>query len=1283
MEYNKEQRLAIEKRGGKIKNILVSAGAGSGKTAVLTERVVKLVCDENSGVDIDRLLIMTFTKNAASEMRERIEDKLKQQYASLAFTDNIKKINHIKKQISLLNRANITTIDSFCNNIVRQYFYKAGVDPAYKIAGDDSCRELVKLKNSAIDELFLIKFEVKDNDFLMLLDFFCPEGINTEKIKDIFFELDNFLSSVPFPEKWLESALNIYKTKGEEVLSDDMRSFLSEYMQNMGVIGEETLTKALLLINETRENYAYNAEITSNKKLDVYENAVAATAELLDKCMYACADYDRLYNIFKSSLPSLRGGSRNNPPELEPVFDAVKKYRDTFKRKFWDKLKEIFAYEPESVKNTVKKHYRIIKALFGLYTEYTKLYREKKDEISVLSFADINRLCIKVLIDEDGNPSAEALEYRNRFDEVIVDEYQDNNMLQEYILNAVTYNKDNLFMVGDIKQSIYKFRHACPDIFAGKYKSFNKKELTEGDICICLNTNYRSRKSILDTVNFAFYQLMRSDFGGIDYNEEDALKTGADYHDKDNPNITMQNEVIICSKNIISDNDNYYADIQKNTEYYEEDNDIEELEKGEAEAHIIAQRIIEMTDKKDPFYIYDSDTGKYRPCILSDIAILMRSANTDGGIYSSVLNRYGIDTVSNSRYSLFDELEIKTIMSLLKVLDNPYRDKELITVLHSPIFNISCEELVKIKLIDKKGAMYDNIIKFLNESTADAGIKQKLERYIYINNRVSAMNAHKPFFEVLDSIYVLTDYINYIGMIKNGDMRIENLRLLSDMAKEIYDSGITDFSGIVKQLCETEKEMPMYDGATEVKPINAVRIMSIHKSKGLEFPIVFIAQLNKDIMRMRNEKNVIIDMDMGIAFNDFDVKTRIKTPFINRTVLSELKKSSSFAEELRLLYVALTRAKEKLIMVGSVKDIDKAENMWQEYSNYSKEGVRLPIYAINNAKSYLDWLMIAYERKNVFNESMAKSGIEPIDIDEILKISIISSGEINTDEYDTQRIKAVYDSIDPRDASSDEKERLDKILLLDYLDKTAAVMPSKISVSEAKRQRQIAEYERLEHDISSLGAPSAEDIIKALTVNKEKDTAFVFDDPAFLSEEKTILYGAQRGTAYHTVFEHLKFNADSDLDCVKAQLEKLLEQNILSTAEFNSVSPDKFIAFLNSPLGKRACASDNVYREIPFVMRMSPYDVFVEGRYGYTDAGLLVHGIVDLYFEEDDGIVLVDYKTDKIDSINTKQNLCEKYKIQLEFYKRAIELSSGKHVKQMYLYFVSADEEALVAEYIN
>lgn len=1279
MKFNDRQKLAIETRGNGVKNILVSAGAGSGKTSVLAERVIELITDISSNVDIDNMLIMTFTKNAAAEMRERIAKRLKDKRDELIITSPASdRLKHIQKQLSLLNKASITTIDSFCNTLVKQYFYKADVDPSYRIAGDEGCIELKKISNEVLDELFEEKLEEKDEDFIRLIEVFSPSSYDIKGLYGIINAISSELSSVPFPEKWLKEQVEIYTPEQPDTISPEILGRFKDCVVSMCAPYKPMMEHYLRLAEELNRKYEsfLNSSRKSISKFEIYCEGLYILAPFFDVEASETFDYSFIYECLNKPFPAFnRGSTKDVPEELNACFQEMKGFVTECRDNIYKPLKnKVFLYPYPQALQIAKESAQTVRALINLYNEYSERYTRRKKENNVLSFADLSRYCIKILFNDDGTPSDAAYSLRKKYTDVIVDEYQDNNYLQEYILKAVT--DDNLFMVGDVKQSIYSFRQACPEIFAKKYNEYEDcfpGNVPEGNVCIKLNQNYRSRKSVLDFSNFLFYQLMSIEFGGIEYDSSAALQAGLEFPE---PKEEMGDRVCSCNELLVYEGSNT------------ENTDAADMESDEIYANIIAKRISELIDPQNPCYVFDKKKKEYRPCRLSDIAILMSTPGKVGYIYTNVLGKYGIPTVIKNKYRLFETIEVKTVMSLLKVIDNPYRDIELITLLHSPIFNVSCEELALIKAVDKNGYMYDNVRRYLDKGK-NSDLKGKLDRLMNILKEARTLTLTNSFTEVLDRLYAITDYMNYASIIKNGELRIQNLKLLSGMAAEICASGIHDFGGVVNELCGIAAENPERDYNMVSENDNAVNIMSIHASKGLEFPIVFLSQFSKDFKRIQlsskrdehgRKRSFFIDADEGLAFDRFDTETRRLFPTGYKHLLERLADNKVYAEYLRLLYVALTRAEEKLIIVGKVSDYEKLEKKASEYSLYHDKGLHLPRTAILNGNSFMDWLLFAYCRKDVLNEELAKKGIAPIDIDEIFKINIVDLDNILSEEFDISYKRAIIERIDVKKADTGQKE-LDKKLLSRYMDEAAVILPSKISISEIKRQHMIDEYTRLEDKIYSENVPSAEHILNVTEINKDKDTKIEFAKPEFIVSSQTALTGVEKGTAYHTVFEHLKLNAHADNAEIKAQLDMLKEKNILSEAAYNSVNPDKFNRFLHSDLGQRLCASDKVFRETPFVMFLSPKEIFGYDRYGDTKGKVLVHGIIDLYFEEGDYIVLVDYKTDRVKGKNTPEIICDRYKIQLEYYKTAIEKSCDKPVKEMYLYLVDIDKPALVAKY--
>ena len=1287
MKFNDEQQLAIDTRN---KNILVSAGAGSGKTAVLTERVIKLITDPDTDTDIDNLLILTFTANAAAEMRRRITDRLKELRDELLLHQKeVNKLAKVRKQINLVNKAAISTFDAFANSVVKQYFYKADIDPGIRIAGGDDASELAKISNSVLDELFEEKYAAHDSDFIMLVDYFCFSENNDYLLRRVILNILYKTSSLPFPDKWLDKVSGLYDaSRDETTLLFSLTINKIEYMLYQVIpIYRESVSLLQMLKKKYKAYYE-----TKGNVLKTYENCFGVIKDIFEnthKRIIESKSFDEaaLY-VEKFSLPRVPATIKDAPDEVIHICGSIiggkKGYKALISGNYINPVKKLIGGY-DSSDETINRQRTIITALVNLYKEFNTAYSLKKKELMVASYADIGHYCLKILVNEDGTPSKEAIALGNKFKEIIVDEYQDNNQLQEEILTALAIGRKNLFMVGDVKQSIYRFRYASPEIFTQKYNSYSKSDFSKDDICICLNKNYRSRKSVIDFVNFIFYQIMIKELGGISYDKYAALNAAADFGtvDKDkNFKICGQNELIIYNKSA--------------TASTEEDDEISQLYEIDYEAHIAAKKITELTDTNNPVYIYDK-TGEYRPCTLSDIAIIMSYPNKYIHQYESILGSYGIPVIAESKANIFNTIEVKTIMSLLKVLDNPYRDTHLITVLHSPMFSVSCNELVKLKLeplknklVKEHESFYGCMIKYITIPTADKSLKEKVEAFLSLSDKVKEMLRTMPFCYVLGRLYDMTDYVNYAGIIKNGAIRINNLKILLKKAEEICNSGITDFSGVVRQLSELEKNGEEITNDTSRPAYNAVNIMSIHKSKGLEYPIIILTQMGHNLITSEKYATVSINTKYGIAFKDFNAAKRETMDSIQLECFKTLYKKDAVSEHLRLLYVAMTRAREKLIMIGGA-DINKQPEFFEENCEILEENreqaLALDFEKIYNAPDFLTLVMKAYENgKRIFQNSDNAFG----NIDNILKITRLTDIISIDENSDISYIKELLDEADSQKSDSPEKRELDIKLNRSYLDEAATVLPSKLSISEIKRQHQLEKYNQLEYEILSLEAPAAEEILKKLTINKKQETTTQLDPPDFIYENSDKLTSTQYGTAYHTAFEHIDFTKNS-LEEIKNQLLNLKNEGIFNDAEYKAIKPEKILAFLNSDLGKRVSSAKNIYKETPFVMKLSPQEVYRNNKYADTSAGMLVHGIIDLFFEEDDHIILVDYKTDKVDgNMNTKENIAERYRIQLDFYKMAIDrsysmysdqISAKKRVTEMYLYLLNTDDYVSVDDF--
>lgn len=1284
MKFNEEQQLAIDITGC---NVLVSAGAGSGKTAVLTERVVNIISNPDNDTNIDNLLILTFTNNAAAEMRKRITDRLKEMRDELLIhKDETKKLQKIREQINLIKKANITTFDAFANSVVKQYFYKADVDPGIRIAGGDDSSELTKISATVLDELFEKKYEENNKEFLTLVDYFCPTDNDDSNLRKALLSILHKTSSLPFPDKWLENCSTLYDSS-----LDKKTALFSLTLERLEYVKHKVMPeyeRAIAHIHAIKNKYLDYYE-TDDRVIKLCENCFGAIGDVFENIhqnvMNSKSFDDAAVHTQSIEIPELRITSKGAPDEVADFYNiTVKKvYKKNTNDMYIKPLKASFSNFDADIE-IINRQKEILDYLLTLYAEFNRAYTLKKNELMVASYADISHYCLKILVNDDGTPTNEANTLGEKFKEIIIDEYQDNNPLQEEILKALSGERKNLFMVGDVKQSIYRFRYASPEIFTHKYNSYSKDDYTKDNVCVCLNQNYRSRQNVIDFVNFVFYQAMIKELGGITYDQYSALKAAADYGqipDDLANRICNQNELIIYNSDNVGKGENYD---DATSSQNDNKNDVGELSEAENEAHIAAKKITELINPENPFYIYDK-SGKYRPCTLSDIAIIMNHPNKFLVKYESILGSYGIPVIIESKANIFNTIEIKTVIALLKVIDNPHRDAPLITVLHSPMFSVTCNELVKIKLeplkadlVERHESLYARMLEYIDMPEADRNLVEKLKKFVALREKVTLMLRAMPVSYMLARLYRMTGYINYVSIIQNGDIRVKNLKILLKKVEELSNSGITDFTSIVEKLSEMETNGETIIDDSAKADFDAVNIMSIHKSKGLEYPIVIVTQLGHTLTTYDMDRPLKINTDYGIAFKDFNESKRETQESRQMEAFKELYKRDSVSENLRLLYVAMTRAREKLIMIGG-SDINKNPEFFEETMDFYEDNqpsLTLSFDKIYNAKSFLELIMNTYKNGKCYYNS---TNGDFIDIDSLLKITAIKDNIEIEDLGDISYIKNLLDEAEQKESL--QKKALDKKLKPIPLDESV-ILPSKLSISEIKRQHMVEQYNQLESELFASGAPAAEAVWEQLSQNKERDTSIKLDMPDFYYDNSDTLTSTQYGTAYHTAFERVDFTKNT-IEAIEVQLLKLKETGVLKESEYKAIKPQKILAFLNSPLGRRAAAAKNVRKETPFVMRLSPNEVYRNNKYTDSSAGILVHGIIDLFFEEDDRIVLVDYKTDKVDSKNTKEKIAERYQIQLDFYKMAIDrgyamyhdsLTSKKRVVEMYLYLLNVDE---------
>ncbi len=1137
---SKNQELAVNTTD---KNILVSAAAGSGKTFVLVQRILKMITQDN--VDIDSLLIVTFSQAAANEMRDRIGKAISKALSGDPHNKNL------QKQALLLNKASISTIDAFCGSIVRNNFYKTDIDPGYRIISDSD--EIKKIRLQAIDELFNTKYKDENDDFIKLVDAYCKE-YKDDTLVDMIFQIYDKACDNPYVRQWLEMCRDNYNI-------DKYGSF---YNTPFGIE----------LKNTIKNNY---------DKIKL----------LLDK-MNNYSDFNNYYDDLEYINEFCDILQFNNIEDIsQDIFPKINKivFTDNVNKDFHSLyleatmlIKETISLfiDRNSTETVLKNQFPLVNTLINLIIEFSEIYKELKLDMKAAEFNDIQHYALNILRDENGEPTEVANSFKEKYYEIIIDEYQDSNNLQEAIFTSFSRG-NNMFMVGDIKQSIYKFRQANPDLFKLKYNTFpNDKD----SVLIQLSENYRSKSCVLDFCNHIFGQVMTDEFGEVDYTDEVALKST----DK-NPEIYYNTDIHILEG--VKDLPEELIGLN-NTDY---------------EANYIAEQI----------KIILENNPEVSP---SDIAILSRKKKSVFYLLLNALASRGIAASAENQSSFNATLEVQTIIALLKIIDNPYDNIPIITVLHSYIYNISDGDLVKIKLADKSEFYYNNILKYIENNKDD--LANNLCRFI--NDiavfRKYAMN--NSIAKLLSYLYDMTGYATYVSLLPNGKQRQTNLKLFIEIAENYEKYTNCNLKTFIDYIEVSEN---INEATVSADSIESVKIVTMHSSKGLEYPIVIIGFTGANLKKARQYP--IIHPKFGFA-----LKYIKDEHYILDTQFGDLLKfylnKEELSESLRLLYVALTRAKEKLIITGIGPKKNPFGFMDLDVSN--------PLVECLNSSNYLNWIMSCLKHKEFKG---AKEIYVPFDE------NIFETNKFNEKSFN---ILNELKSIDTKKIYGDKYDEISNNLTYEYHNQKALELPVKASISEIKRMY--------------------------TSIDSESDNIFTeieFNMPDFISDKSDNISGAKRGTIYHCVFEHMDFLNINTKNDIKLEIQNMIDSRILTEKEAQVINIDRIYAFVKSDLYKRIQKSEGIYKEIPFMMNMKASEIYGD-EYKEVDNNIAVRGIIDLYFIEKGNIILVDYKTDTVKNHNLN-SLVEKYRVQLELYKKALQDNTGMNVSECIIYSVSEDCE--------
>ena len=1171
VKWTNEQLNAIKEDRN---NVLVAAAAGSGKTAVLVERIINKIINKN--VDIDKILVVTFTNAAASEMRERILEAI---YKKIEENPND---NRLTRQITLLSKSNICTIDSFCLDVVKNNFYEIGISPNFRIA---DTTELELLKQETIEELFEEKYAENNKDFIQLLETYSGY-LSDDNLKELVLNIYNFIQSSPFPNDWLNQRVKMFNLDAK---SDFINS-------EWGKIIVDNLKDNALDCKIRLENILKGLE--RFEELDKFSRVIKNDINIMDLILKA-TKWDELYSIVNE-----------NTFEKWPVDKKVTLEEKNIAKEKRDKIKKQYTKETEIINCTSEEAnedliymYDVLKKLKEIVFEFGKKFSNIKAEKNIVDFNDVEHFALNILLKKDENneykPTEVAKRYAKKFNEIAIDEYQDSNLVQEYILKSIS-NGRNMFMVGDVKQSIYKFRQARPELFLHKYKEYKLEEDIEEDnnckgIKIQLFKNFRSRKNILDTTNIIFENIMSTKLGDIDYNENEYLNLGANFEE--------------IEQEIVADNTKVY--VIENKENEDEEILEEPIENIELESKFVAMKIKEIIDSKK--LVYDKKEG-YRPVTYKDIVILLRATKERANIFEKEISNLGMPVFSDTSAEYLESIEIQTIMSLLKIIDNPMQDIPLVTVLRSYIGEFSDNELIEIRVNTNQHQTFYESMKQYDKNIM---LKNKIEMFFEKIKEWQKENEYLDLDELIWKIYEDTGYYNYVGLMPNGLLKQANLKSLFEKAKQYEKAsfkGLYNFINFIDRLKTSSGDLSSAKLIGENE--NVVRIMSIHKSKGLEFPVVFLSGSNKKFNMQDLNSNILLHQDLGIGVNYIDSKRKLQYTTLSKEAIKILSKTELLSEEMRVLYVALTRAKEQLIITGVSKDFEKEIKEKEEMLDlYKEENINRNI--LKKYKSYLDWIELV---------SLKEQENSVIEIEKIEKNSLLN---IDKKDKNGKGLKELNEKI--KNTKNENLKNIIKKLEWKYKDINASKIESKTSVSKIKRK------ENISYDLVNTNTPN------------------------FLKEDEKVS-SARKGTITHLCLQKLNEKEKYTEEKINQILEGLVLKNIITIKEKETINVTQIYNFTKSTIWKELEQAKLVEKEKTFYINIPANEIYEND----IKDNILVQGIIDLYYINEKGeLILVDYKTDYV---KEEKELIEKYKVQLELYKKALEESLDRKVEKIYIY---------------
>lgn len=1221
IKWTKEQLDVIQARDC---NILVAAAAGSGKTAILTQRIIEILTDDAHPVDIDRILVLTFTRAAAAEMRARISAGLDKKLEENP--DN----QRWRQQKMLLGYARICTLDSFCERLVRDHFDMLDIDASFRIADEN---ELKILQQETMEDLLEGWYKSKDSAFTDLVEKY-GSGRNDSALSDMILSVYQMAQGSPWPEKWLKQCVQIY-----EALSDPEEAARCTDKEN--AYFHQELAEIIRLHQQAIDLAAQPGGPAGYMK----------TLQLDREILMGLNDKDGHDSIREALLavkwPKLAADrDKNTDPQKKKQAKAI---RDQVKKKIGELSDGIYARDSGQIASEMKVLLPSVTMIVQLVQDFTEKFAEAKKDRCMLDFSDLSHMALRLLAEPPkeggdeavGEPTQLACTLRQYYLAIICDEYQDCNLVQETIMDVLSgerIGRYDRFMVGDMKQSIYRFRQAEAKLFADKYERY---KVLPGCQVFDLNMNFRSRANVLEAVNFFFRRLMTKETGQIDYDDRAALKPGAAFP---------------LSEGTDDKTDLILIDYDKENSFVEENN----ISRQELEAMAVAQEIRRITDPETGLSVLDPDTGSYRTAEYGDIAVLIRKVSGWGQAFSEVFSREGIPANVQSSSGFLAAWEIRIMKAVLAVIDNPYRDIEFAAVLHAPFCGIDVNQMADIRSCLEKGSYYEAALAYSRIHPDAVRLKTFLDSLAKLRQDAESLT----LWELVREIYTLTGFDESVFAMPGGQRRLANLRKLEGMAQTFDSTGRGSLFKFVRYLDDLEKnEIDPGQPETAASAADCVRVISVHQSKGLEFPVVILAGCGDNFNKTDSRGSYILHNSLGIGLDVVNTDRRQKMPSYYKGLVARRIQADSIAEEMRILYVAMTRAKEKLIITGSTAGLEGKTARWKEMCTGPEETLRPGI--VRSSNCFLDWLMpplLQLDAGMDLLEANGQRGIVKEDAySHLFRIRAIDASAIENGRAAEHAVHTLWRE-DFEKAAKESGTDPDIARALDFDDswhydyENLKTIKSKYSISELK-EAHIDELFEIRFHFRD-GAP------------EKKEPAFMQSGE---EKESGTAAGTDYGTAFHRVMELMDFSAydaGSTQDFVGSEISRMTASGRLSRFQAELVNRRDICRFLENPIAARMARAQQrgeLHRESPFVaaVPVSMVDPSVE-----SADEVIVQGVIDAWFSEDGKIVLLDYKTDSVPPDQGEEILRQRYKIQIDYYRFALEKYTGCKVTESCLYSV-------------